>query len=61
MSLHNNHSHIYPLQETFLNLTVTAFNEYENVSVDLFLEVVGKVRDCELSDFNLVTAKVRKF
>uniref|UniRef100_A0A0P4W127 PKD/REJ-like domain-containing protein n=2 Tax=Scylla olivacea TaxID=85551 RepID=A0A0P4W127_SCYOL len=43
--------------ETFLNLTVTAYNEFESVSVDLFLEIVGKVRGCQLSDFNLVTAK----
>ncbi|MPC47655.1 hypothetical protein E2C01_041409 [Portunus trituberculatus] len=45
------------LMETFINLTVTAVNEFENVSVDLFLEIVGNVRGCQLNDFDLVTAK----
>lgn len=43
--------------ESILNLTVTASNEFQDVSIDLLVEIVGKVRSCVLSDFNMVTAK----
>lgn len=50
--------YLWPLQESVLNLTVTASNEFENVSFDLLVEIVGKVHSCELTDFNKVTPKV---
>ncbi|XP_071550540.1 polycystin-1-like [Panulirus ornatus] len=43
--------------ETFLNLTVIAMNIFENVTVDLFLEIVGEVRLCQIEDFSEVTEK----
>lgn len=49
---------LHPLQESVLNLTVTASNKFQNVTFELFVEIVGKVHSCVLSDFNLVTAKV---
>ena len=41
--------------ETFLNLTVTAKNSFESVSIDLFLEIVGQVRVLKINDHAIVT------
>lgn len=51
--------YIPSLQDSVLNLTVTASNEMENVTFDLVVEIVGRVQSCAITDFNMVTAKVQ--
>lgn len=52
--------YLHSLQEAVFNLTVTAYNELENVSFVVPMVIEGKVSNCIVSDFGLVTAKVCK-